>query len=443
MIFKTIYIKIIKLAIDHLLDLLRKITYFLERSLKMVDITDFEPYLKQYYNTYSPYNVSYRAGPFYGQVNKRTRAGGKNFSVPQQYANPQSTSSNFSVSISNAGSGMSLAEFLVPNYPKLYSTLNIDEDLLANARSDEFAFQTALVTSVNSTIAEHGKRLAISFWGDGSGALAQVLSVNSNTVTLVDPTHARRFSIGQKVYTTDTLLSTEPTNTQTVTGVDAIAGTVTFGTLPTGTLADWYLFNQGDYATSLGSKFVGFTGWVPTAVTGAWATLFSTNRTADPTLLAGIRVDGSNLTPKQAMIQTIQNLVANGADATSVFKVFMHPVQYAVLLQTLESQRVYTAKDVELPGLNISYRGIAYVGAGFTMEIFQDMWIDSDKIAVCDFDKWHFENSVHAAMMTSDGLDLLRLETQDSVQLRIRTYGQLVCAAVAHQGLVYNLPISL
>lgn len=409
----------------------------------MVDIADYEPYLKQYYNTYSPYNVAYTAGPFYGMMSKATRAGGKNFPVPQQYTNPQSTSSSFSVASTNADNGMSIAEFLVSSYAKQYSLINIDEDLIANARSDEFAFQTALTTSINSTIAEHGKRLAIAFWGDGSGATAQVESVSSATVTLKDPTNARRFSVGQSVYTSGTLFSTEPTNTQTVTAVDAINGTVTFGTLPTGTVADWYLFNQGDYATSLGSKFVGFTGWVPEALTTPWSTLFSTTRTADPTLLAGVRVDASNLTPRQAMIQVIQNLVANGARPSTVFKIFMHPIQYAVLLQSLEASRVYTAKDTELPGLNISYRGISYVGAGFSMEIYQDMWLDSDKIAVCDFDKWHFMNSAHAAMMTSDGLDLLRLPSADSVQLRIRTYGQLACTAVAYQGLAYNLPVSL
>lgn len=411
----------------------------------MVDISSYEPYLKQYYNSYSPYNVTYESGPFYAMMMKATRAGGKNMPVPQQYGNPQSTSSSFSVSSGSANSAIQLAEFLIPSYPKMYSMVNIDEDLIAASRNDEFTFQQALTNSIDSTIREHGKFLAIYFTGDGSCAIGQVDTngVSGSTITLVDPTHARRFSVGQSVYTAAAKFSTEPTNEQLITAVDSINGTITFDSLPTGTDDDWYLFNEGDYATSLGSKIVGYQGWVPPGLTSPWTTLFSTDRSVNPSLLAGVPLNGQNMTPKQAMIQAVQNLVANGVNPASTFKIFLHPIQYAVLLQSLEANRVYTIKDTEISGLNISFRGINYVGAGYSMDVYQDMWIDSDKMFICDFDKFRFENSAHAAMFTSDGLDLLRLPTADAVQLRIRTYGQIACSAVARQAIVYNLAKSL
>jgi len=411
--------------------------------MSSINIADYVAYLKQYYNSYSPYNLTYKAGPYYAMLNKMTRAGGKNTPVPQQFGNNQSTSSNYTVASNSAGSPLSLAEFLVPSYPTMYSLCNIDEQLIAAGRDSEFAFANPLQLSIDSSLREHGKKIAIYLLGDGSGALATVQSVSSNTVYLVDPTHARRFSLNQQIITSGTLFSSAPTNVQTVVGVNAQLGTVTFDTLPTGTVAGWYLFNNGDYATSLGNKIVGFQGWIPPVFTAPWTTLFGVDRTQDETLLAGIRVNASGLTVKQAMIQGVQNLVANGADVSSAFKIFMHPIQYAVLLQQLEGSRVYTQLDTKIEGLDVSFKGVKYEGSGFDMEIYQDMWVDSDKIMIADFDKWHFENTKHAVMMTSDGLDLLRLESQDAVQLRIRTYGQQTCSAVAWNAICYGLTTSV
>lgn len=411
-----------------------------------MDITDFEPYLKQYYNTYSPFNLTYQAGPLYGMMSKVTKAGGKNMPVPQQYGNAQSTSSDFSVSYGNADSADSFAEFLIPSYPAMYSVVNIDEDLIAVSRSNEFAFQQALTNRIDSALREHGKRLALSLRGDGSGADGQVAvdGVSGNVVTLTDPTNVKRFTKGQKIITSDTKFSTTPTNVQTVTGVSGVAGTVTFDSLPSGTDDGWFLFNQGDYATSLGSKIVGVNAWNPTNATVApWSTLFGTTRTDNPELLAGLSLDASQLTIKQAMIQGVQLIVANGGSPSATYKIFLNPMQYSMLLQTIDVSRVYTFLDTSVSGTNVSYPGVSYAGSGYKIEIYQDMWMDSTQMFIMDFDKWHFENTRHVSMMSSSGLDLIPVYNKDAVQLRIATNGQLACAAASGNCNVYNLAVTV
>ena len=400
-------------------------------------LSSFQFELKQYYIMNDPVNLTYQAGPAWALLNKETSAGGKNMPVPQIYANSNGGSKTFSNAQTNKSSVQG-AQFLISSYSKYYDVGTIDEDLISASREDRFAWVKAMTMQIDSSLRSHGQFLAMYTYLDGSGAMAQVSNVSSNTVTLQDPGNVNRFSVGMSVVSASAKFSgTAPTNTQLVTAVNEDAGTVTFNTLPASTTNNWYLFRDGDYVTNgIGSLLVGLAGWLPTVAPTTGDSFFTVDRSVDVAKLSGVRLDATGMAITDVLIKLAQKIFTNGGRPT---KSFMHPVLMGLLLQDLQNKSIYTPGRDMMEGTDISFEKISLRTSFGTVDIYSDIWMDTDKIYMLDWDKWYFANMNLATMFTSDGMELLRTYDEDSVEYRIRTYGQLACRGVGFNGVAYNL----
>ncbi len=393
-------------------------------------MTTFAAALKQHYTNERIENMVYKDNPFLAMVAKYEDFGGENLKLPIKYGIPQGRSATFSDAQANK-TNTQLKAFLLTRQAD-YSLASIANETIEASKGNANAFMEAATVEIDGAIESATRSLAIACFGDGSGAIGQVLATTSSvaTFTLKQIDDVTNFEVGMqlKLNATKTGSSGTLSTAVTVDGINRDTGVITLSASASLT-ADHFIYQEGDYD----AKIKGLNAWVPSSAPGSTDSFFGVNRSSDATRLGGIRFDGSSLPIEEALIGGASRVAREGGKPDVCF---MNYSNFADLEKALGSKVSYV--DVKASP-EIGFRGILVHGPRGPIKVIPDQNCPKDVAFMLQMDVWKLYSLGKAPkILDSDGLKFLRDSSADSVEVRVGYYAQLGC-----RGPGYNVRIAL
>ena len=393
-------------------------------------MTTFAAALKQHYTTDRIENMVYKDNPFLAMVAKYEDFGGENLKLPIKYGIPQGRSATFSDAQANK-TNTQLKAFLLTRQAD-YSLASIANETIEASKGNANAFMEAATVEIDGAIESATRSLAIACFGDGSGAIGQVLATTSSvaTFTLKQIDDVTNFEVGMqlKLNATKTGSSETLSTAVTVDGINRDTGVITLSASASLT-ANHFIYQEGDYD----AKIKGLNAWVPSTAPGSTDSFFGVNRSSDATRLGGIRFDGSSLPIEEALIGGASRVAREGGKPDVCF---MNYSNFADLEKALGSKVSYV--DVKASP-EIGFRGILIHGPRGPIKVIPDQNCPKDVAFMLQMDVWKLYSLGKAPkILDSDGLKFLRDSSADSVEVRVGYYAQLGC-----RGPGYNVRVAL
>ena len=396
-------------------------------------ITNYAGALKQHYTNERIENMVYKDNPFLAMVSKYEQFGGQNLKLPIKWGNPQGRSAVFAMAQGNKYAS-SISAFLLTRQQD-YSLASINNEVLEASKGNANAFMEAATTEIDGAIESASRSLAISLFGDGSGAIGQVTSTDATAVsiTLKQIDDVTNFEVGMTLYfnatktgSSGTIVPAGGITGSVVSAVNRDTGVLTVGT--TAVVADDYIYQIGDYD----EKISGLEAWVPESAPTS-ALFFSVDRSVDPTRLGGIRFDASSLPLEEGLIGAASRAAREGGKPDVCFVNYSN---FSDLEKALGSKVSYVDEKVNP---QIGFRGILIHGPRGPIKVIPDQNCPKNVAFMLDMSMWKLYSLGKAPkILDSDGLRFLRESTADAVEVRIGYYAQLGC-----RGPGYNVRIKL
>lgn len=348
-----------------------------------------------------------------------------------------------------------------------YSLATITGDFLRASAQSIGSFMPGAELNVKSAFSAIGNDLAHDIFGDGSGFRGSYGlgsgSISSGVIVLDNVAMALQFGIGMALvsYSISALTPTQSTSAANgfVIAVDTALGTITVSATlggAAGTPTNWSssfpnLAQAGDVnfiSNGLASanmlKVAGFAAWVPLVAPGGSDNFFGVNRSVSPTKLAGLRFAGNQESVQDALIDSVNQLAANGSEAGDPDFIFINPVSYQVLVKQLTSQGQYQMIKAKInEEVSISFKALVLPTANGEIAILQDRNCQAQTAWVITLKTLKLRTMGKCPQfLTYPGFyDQLGIPVpgSDAIQLQIGYYGNLTCNAPGANAVV-SLP---
>lgn len=381
------------------------------------------------------------AGKFWPLIEKTTDFGGTNITVTQQYADITGRSASLANASTNVGDGAAAVYTITRN--RDYAVVKIDHETLeaSIAKSDQ-ALEDYLKQQGDSAFRKITKSIHQAAWSNGGGAIGRVTNISSATLDLVSRYDAVNFSVGDVVYASNydgTGTGTDRSGTATIIaitrnsgGTATLTASANWTTAITGLTANDYLFIQGDRA----SKFKGVPAWVPYAAPTSTA-FFGVDRTVDVERNAGVRIDGSDMSLEEALLELDAEMSIHADnDFNGIY--FMHPKDRKALSAQMGSNRQIAN---EVTNGTIGFKGFMIEGELGEHTVLSDNQVPQGYCWLLNMDTWKFRGLGVAPRLLTTGDDLagLRIDgssPEDASKNRFVARGQFVCDMLSSNGVV-------
>jgi hypothetical protein len=392
-------------------------------------LTEVNYALKRIYPKRPPENIASWPHPFLSHTSKDdTWTGEENFKQGVEYTNPQGIGGDFakaqtaSVTASTIG-----VAFDVPRRWKNGFALIRGKAIVATG-NNEGAFFKAVKRETDNGIRAYGDRLSVeAINGDGLGNLGRVTNIAGSVVTVggtvAERWIASRFKQGMTLNrSTDGTLANIQAESYVVQKVNPKAGTITLNNVVN--LANGnYLAAAGDYEE--GGLHGVFT-WIPLTEPGAADSFFTVNRSAQPTLLSGHRLDSStasNSVKEQAMDLSTEMATMGSIDDDGTLDGYLHPYQHNRLSKELDAQ---TKRDQDEKTGRFGHAYIEQQAGGKLIKWYQDADFPADRMFITARKAWVIRHAMGFPHLNEDdGNSALRAPTSDSIEVRMRSAGNL------------------
>lgn len=430
--------------------------------------------LKQIYDGQKLGILYYKNNPLYSLLSKKEDFYGETYPIPVLYETPSGIANIFANAqlpnqLINAGSGTGgnlgparFVKFMLTR-ASVYGVHVIDRQAMLAASNNMGSFVNGQVAQMDAIIQGVTNLVSQQLYRSGSGSIGQILTIASGAtsngqVTLVNPTDARYFTVGQVVYATSkdpiqgATSVTQRAGVGFVTGINRATGVVTVGDAtaaspavpqsPTAWAAADYIFISG--TSPLNGPSVNSAN-VPVALTGlgAWIgysqsiassdVFFGVNRSADVWRLGGGYYDGSQngQSVEEALYDASTALFMEGGYPTHGF---VGPNAYAALQKSLAARNIFET-EIEGPQdengvAHVFFKGINIQGAGSNFTIIADRNCPPYAcylLSLEDFALYSLKAMPH--VVDDDGVSFLRQTSNDAFEFRLAGYGQLGCKA--------------
>lgn len=385
----------------------------------------FNSLLKEYILKHKVPNVSLKADPFYTMVKKDPSWLGQNtLRVGIQYANPQNVSSDATTAFAGTGNSSQLA-FTVTRARK-YSKAQIDRELLLSS-TDEYSLLKAADAQLKGAAESAARALSIELFRDGTGALGQISSISTNTVTLTTASDALNFEIGMVCtsYATATTSTSTDGNSLTVTGVNVTSGTVIFSA-NTGLDASDYLFRTGDKG---GVALTGLAGWIPATAPSASENFNGQDRSVAPERLAGSRLTASTGTSLEEAAIEIAAQIGRMGGSTDTFILSFD--KWSAFQKLLTGRVIIQEHKVG----EVGFDAIMINVPGGRAKVMASNACPSNRMYALNMDTWKLATLGDTIGKVDEDVALLR-GTGDNFEIRYATYGNLICTNPSSNGVV-------
>lgn len=396
----------------------------------VLNMTTFDPMLKEYYGGQVIENLIYPDNPFYAMVPKMEKFLGRNYPLPVIWGNPQGRSSTFTNAQGNK-TDAKLSEFLLIR-KKDYGLADIDGETLKASEGDAGAFMEAATVQIDGTMQSVGRSIASTIFRNGSGTIGVVSnsSFATTVLTLTNVQDVVNFEVGMTLTVAANETSSVRSGTLVVTNIDRDAGTVTMsGNLSTGISAiaqNDVIQVQGDYL----SKFTGLQGWLPNSAPSS-TTFFNVDRSTDVVRLGGVRFDASTFSIEEGLIKGVRQVNLQGG---KVSHVFLGYDAYGNLELALGSKVQYV--DVAAHNnSNIGFRGITINSGRGLVTVIPDQNCVANRAFAVKMESWKlYSLGPSVQLLNYDGNKILRTASADSYEVRVGGYMQLGSNAPGHNG---------
>ena len=400
-----------------------------------------DPLLKEVYSKDAVEDLVYDKNPLLGLIKKNQNMTGAYEVVPTIYGNPQARSASFSRAVTRSTSTNTASKSFLVTRVTDYSLASISNHVILASKNDEGAFLRALTLEIDGAIKSLTNSIATAVYGTGYGAIGQIGSISTTTITLLDLNNIVNFEVGMELM----LSSAESTatlralgtsgNGLIITSIDRIAGTITFAAnvtdatsgIPTAAAND-YIFVRGDRedsATPARLRISGLPAWcVYGGVAGSGDSFFGVDRAADKTRLGGLYYDGSAVPIEEALIE---GAMLAGREGGMIDHYFMSFPKYSALEKALGSKVQYV--DLKA-NANIAFRGIRVNGPSGEINVIPDRSCPNNRCFGLTLSTWTLGSiGPMVRVIDADGLEILRQATLDGFEYRSAFYGNLYCNA--------------
>ena len=389
-----------------------------------LNMTTFAAALKQHYTDQKIENMVYKDNPFLAMISKYEDFGGENLKLPVKYGIPMGRSATFADAQTNKSASQLKAFLLTRNSD--YAIASIKNETIEASKGNANAFIEAATFEIDGAIEAATRSLAISLYGDGSGQLGVVGSIDTtgtnDAITLATIQDITNFEVGMELN-----FGTATTNRELLL-INRDTGVMEVDT-SSGATATEAIYVDGDKDLML----TGLGGWLPSTAPTSTDSFFGVDRSADTSRLGGIRFDGSSLPLEEALIGAAAR-VARGGGKPDVC--FVNYSNFADLEKALGSKVSYV--DVKV-NPEIGFRGILIHGPRGPIKVVPDQNCPNGVAYMLQMDVWKLYSLGKAPkILDSDGLKFLRESAADAVEARIGYYAQVGCRAPG-----YNVRIGL
>ena len=332
-----------------------------------LDLTTFDPMLKQHYAPGVVLNLAMARNKALGVMNKSHKkpGGGRSWTQPVQFGLPGGGSSDFATAMAATNNQSQYGVFTVPR-TKHYRLARVDNETIeSTADGDMDAFDNAF-DEFDKAIQAEANYMNFRLFRSRGGSIGRMTNASFATavITLDDPAAVWGVRKGDVLVlsSSDGTSGSLRAGTLTISSVQRAAGTITTtANISTGVAAatqNDYLFLAGDF----GGACAGFIDWIPDAAPAS--TLYGLDRTPEPELTGGCRVDGTSGQPvHETLIDMCAQLDSFGAPDDLI--VFANPLATASLSKQLEGKW----SIVQASGTNGSkVADIGYKGWEVTLE---------------------------------------------------------------------------
>lgn len=378
----------------------------------------------------------YENSPFVGLVPKDTNFKGLDRAVTLRYTPEPGGSATFATALANKNPSK-YKQFKVTRASD-YVVSSLSTELYRAAKGTGGAAIVDALESILNGMKNTAKRsLSRSLYGNGGGVRGIIASgVASSTIVLNNPDDIVNFEVGMQLdgATTDGLSGSVIVGgaNSVIVAIDRDAGTIT-----NSGAANWnaasgingiangnYLFRGGDF----GLVLRGLDAWIPATVTANL--FFGVDRTADSERLAGCRLTSAAATVEATILNLLKRVYRAGGSPDTVL---LHPEVFNRLVKELGSKRTYT--ETRSTDASVGYRGLVIEGQGGQARVFSDPNCPSGTIYALTLDTWKFATlGDPMSIIDEDGKMMLRESNADAFELRMATWGNLICDAPAYNG---------
>lgn len=384
--------------------------------------------LKQLYPQRKVSILGYENNVFLSLVPKDTGFYGKVYDLPLKYGGNTGGAHTFSTAQANKAGGL-YGAFLLTRV-KDYALGSIETEAVQASMSDIGSFVRLAKSEVDGTIAQAGHMLNVKLFRNSGGAIGQVGSTSTTTLTLKDISDIVHFEKGMVVVSSDTDGTSGASDGQeiTITKVDRDLGTLTAAVTWTagGNFSDNdYIFRSGDFGASLS----GLDSWLPASAPGA-TSFFGQDRSLDVTRLGGVRIDGSSMSISEALQAADTRLMREGGKPSHVI---MNVDDHGDFRKSLGSNVIYDRSDAFREPM-VGFRSIRLAGCQGDVQVIADRDCPKGVAYMLEMSSWVFASIGSAPkFLNAMGEDETLWEyNADAVEYRIGYYGQLGCRAPGH-----------
>ena len=380
-----------------------------------LNMTTFAAALKQHYTDQKIENMVYKDNPFLAMISKYEDFGGENLKLPVKYGIPMGRSATFADAQNNKTASQLKAFLLTRNSD--YAIASIKNETIEASKGNANAFIEAATFEIDGAIEAATRSLAISLYGDGSGQLGVVGSIDTtgtnDAITLATIQDITNFEVGMELN-----FGTATTNRELLL-INRDTGVMEVDT-SSGATATEAIYVDGDKDLML----TGLGGWLPSTAPTSGDSFFGVDRSADSSRLGGIRFDGSSLPLEEALIGAAARVAREGGKPDVCFVNYSN---FADLEKALGSKVSYV--DVKV-NPEIGFRGILIHGPRVPIKVVPDQNCPNGVAYMLQMDVWKLYSLGKAPkILDSDGLKFLRESAADAVEARIGYYAQVGCRA--------------
>lgn len=381
-------------------------------------LTNFDPILKELYADQRVKYATYANRPLLAMVNKFEQAGGRKYPLPIIYGFGQGRSADFATAQTNTAGDSSEQWELV--LTQNWDVVQVDALLAASAKTAPQTFLPVLQARIDSAIQNLANDLDTDLFGDGFGGRAQVGSTSTTTLTLSNTADITKFEKGMVLSASPNADGSSPrTGTNTITGVDRNAGTITAATAWTTAItslaASDYLFQQGDMSSSR-LKVTGLAGWGPTTAPSSTA-FFGVDRTAD-SRLSFVRHTGTASSIEENLVDLSYKVAENQGTPDVAFMSFRRK---ASLIKQLGSKVQYVDRKVG----DIGFKAVLVHGANSDIEVYADQFCQNDRFYVLELGQCILISAGMAPRIwNDDNQQWLRTNSTAGMELRATVMAQ-------------------
>jgi hypothetical protein len=393
--------------------------------------TDLLPVLKEIYPGGSvPRELQFGKSPTLSMMRTDTESAyGEHIKIPVKYGNPQGVGAVLSTAQTN-NSNAKWKAFEVDTID-YYGVVKITGRAIDKSKKDRGSFVRGLKQQSDGIIYSVRRRLTHNLFRNHGGALGQVSSFSTDTVTLTNVRDTRYFEPDQVIVsdTTDGTSGTVNAGSVTIEAVSRSGGTLTatanWATGIASIAANDYLFIESDF----GQMMYGFESWIPS--TDPTSTSFlGVDRSSDPVRLGGCRADYSGTPIEEAVQDMLRTVYDEGGEPDVIILSTDNWTNFAKALGTKVEYGERSSYDAE-----VGFKTIKVMGPAGEVDVMADPDAQGNVAWVMTMNTWTLHSmGEFIRVLDDDGLPVLRESTSDGVEMRVVSRPQVACEAPGWNG---------